>query len=305
MRARVAFVIGIACLVPRLHAAVPDFSGSWTIDPSRGTSAGGGLGGGTGGGGGLGIGASADALTIAQDPSKVVVTERRGMEIARITYRLDGQATSNVIAAGRNAGSMAVYASRWDGSRLVTTIKAPAEPDSRDTTEYQEVRWLNHQGAMVVDVTLPGRVNARHVVYVKQARPPADAASDSNERSVRDFLTTYNDAVRRMDANALASMYTSDGEMWNAGQRVCQGQDAIRTFLKSFDGRVRIESQETTIGTIDLTGTGATVVATYRQRARMLDIGDLVEARGRIRFELVRADATHWRIKRAETTPGS
>jgi hypothetical protein len=55
---------------------------------------------------------------------------------------------------------------------------------------------------------------------------------------------------------------------------------------------------------VELAGDRAVVVATYHQRNRLLDGGNVAEVRGRIRFEWVRVDATHWRLKRAETIGG-
>ena len=52
----------------------------------------------------------------------------------------------------------------------MTRITAPAEPGSKDTVEYQEVRSLDRDGSMVVETTLPGESNMRRVVYVKQRR---------------------------------------------------------------------------------------------------------------------------------------
>src|SRR5262249_51943348 len=125
---------------------------------------------------------------------------------------------------------------------------------------------------------------------------------ESDERQIRDAVAAYDSAVRRMDSDAIAAMYTADGEMWNAGQRICEGPDAIRAFLKSFEGHVKVETHETTIESVELAGDRAVVVATYHQRSRLLDgASDVAEVRGRIRFEWVRTDATHWRLKRAET----
>jgi hypothetical protein len=160
----VILLVGSAATV----AAPPDFSGTWKMDPTRGRATGGGQGGGRGTGGGLGLGSSADELTIRQDAKSLVVDERRGTATARITYSLDGHQTPNALPAGRNAGALARYVSHWDGSRLVTRITAPAEPGSKTTVEYQEVRTLDRDGSMVVETTLSGEQNSRTVVYLRK-----------------------------------------------------------------------------------------------------------------------------------------
>lgn len=161
--------------------AHPDLSGTWTIDATRSSSTGGGQGGGRGTGGGLGLGPSADALTIHQNDHQIAIDERRGSDVAHLIFLLDGHSTNNPIAAGRNAGATAVSTTSWKDDRLVTTITAPAPPGSDVAMHYQEVRFLDRDGTLVVDTTIPGRPNARRVVYVRQKKD--DVLAHINRRA--------------------------------------------------------------------------------------------------------------------------
>jgi hypothetical protein len=149
-----------------------NFAGTWTLDAAKSSSVGGGQGGGRGTGGGLGLGASADRLVIRQDAKTLVVEEHRGSDTATITYALDGKPSTNALPAGRNAGRPATYSSHWDGETLVTTIDAPGAPGSTDRVQYRETRSLDRDGAMAIEVTIPGQENSRKVVYRHGANRP-------------------------------------------------------------------------------------------------------------------------------------
>jgi uncharacterized protein (TIGR02246 family) len=134
-----------------------------------------------------------------------------------------------------------------------------------------------------------------------QAAQTTDRSAD--EAQVRDAVRRYDAAVLAMDADVIAAFYLPDGEMWDGGKLARKGPEAIRAFLKSFDGQVRVESQKTTIDRLAWQGVRAIVDTTYRQAARLLSTNTLVDAHGRIRFTWVRDPAGRWRLLRAETTP--
>jgi hypothetical protein len=160
-------VVLTALVVQANAPTTPDFTGAWKIDAARGTSTGGGRGGGRGTGGGLGLGPSADELTIRQDTRTLTIDERHGTDTTRVTYGLDGRPVSNTLGAGRSAGASAVYVSQWKDGRLTTTITIPAAAGTEAKTQYQQLRYLDRDGSMVVETTIPGQENARKVVYVK------------------------------------------------------------------------------------------------------------------------------------------
>jgi hypothetical protein len=143
------------------------FAGEWTLDGAGSSATGGGRGQvdtvGGGRGGGLGLGPSAEWLDVRQTSDLLNIEERRGHETARIIYRFD-RSESIVLPAGRNAGTEAIALSRWEGSRLVTTITLPATAVGGATT-YEETRWLEADGSMVVEIRRPGDPNLRRTVY--------------------------------------------------------------------------------------------------------------------------------------------
>jgi hypothetical protein len=145
----------------------PSLEGEWTLDVSRSSATGGGRGQvdtpGGGRGGGLGLGPSAESLLVRQTSESLTVEERHGRETARIIYRFD-RSESIELPAGRNAGTQATALSRWQGSRLVTTITLPATAVGAATT-YEETRWLETDGTMVVEIRRPGEPNLRRTVY--------------------------------------------------------------------------------------------------------------------------------------------
>jgi uncharacterized protein (TIGR02246 family) len=147
----------------------------------------------------------------------------------------------------------------------------------------------------------PGAAFATPVLAIDQAGPPSAHAAD--EVQIRQALQAYDAAVLAMNADAIAALYLPEGEMWDQGKLARKGPDAIRTFLKSFEGQVRVESQRTAIDRIRWQGVRAIVETTYQQGARVLSTQALVDAHGHIRFEWMKDGAGAWRIARAETTP--
>ena len=128
----------VISLAPALRAVGveqrPNFTGTWTLDVAKSAAVGGGRGTvdtpGGGRGGGLGLGPAADSVTITQTTETLTIDERRGTATSRVVYRLDSTSGVNVLAAGRNAGAKASSLSRWQGSRLVTTVTVATSPDS-------------------------------------------------------------------------------------------------------------------------------------------------------------------------------
>jgi hypothetical protein len=153
----------------------PDFSGRWTLDSSimlgggRGDAFGNASGGGGGAGGGTGLGRPADALTVFQDDSMLVVQEIGDSTLA-VTYRFGGKSTENVLVLGRGSTAKATFRSRWeDDGRLVTAIARiiPAQRARTVRLEYRESRWLAADGSMIVETKMVGRPAGRRAFYRK------------------------------------------------------------------------------------------------------------------------------------------
>jgi hypothetical protein len=163
-----AFVIAIAVVAPQR----PSFAGKWALDVAASSSAGGGRGtvdtAGGGRGGGLGLGPSAEALIVGQTAGTLTIDERRGEATTRVVYRLDGANAEIRLGAGRSAGAAATAVSRWQGSRLITTITLPAAA-GQDAVIYEESRWIEPDHSMVVEIRRPGLTNFRRSIYRKSA----------------------------------------------------------------------------------------------------------------------------------------
>jgi hypothetical protein len=153
----------------------PDFSGRWTLDVRDSSAAGGGegdktgvaSGGGGRRGGGLGLGAPIGEVIIRQNSRTLTVEERRGTAQIRLVYQLDGSAVTNQMWIGnitRGHATKAEFRSKWDGPQLVTTITTNV-PDAAGAVVFKEVRSLDAQGRMVVDIASEGKPGRRTAVY--------------------------------------------------------------------------------------------------------------------------------------------
>jgi len=93
---------------------------------------------------------------------------------ARLRYRrrggqggglaLEGKKVNGSVGAWR--GLPATSSSSWNNGRLVTTLSVTAPNGS--IREYQEARYLDDHGRLVVETTVAGRPNSRKSVYVKK-----------------------------------------------------------------------------------------------------------------------------------------
>jgi hypothetical protein len=156
-RARIGIIAAaIVAVASVAFAQKPDFSGTWTIDPeASGMAAGGaaGAGGGAGGGGARGMGGGGP-VTIKQTEDTLTIERTMGENKVVTTYNLAGKEQENARPGrGGGAATTAKYTSKWDGSKLVTTIVAEGANGPQTSTES---RWI--EGAtMVVETASTGR----------------------------------------------------------------------------------------------------------------------------------------------------
>jgi hypothetical protein len=115
-RARMGVIAAAILAVASVaYAQKPDFSGTWTPDPTANAAGGAAAGGGGGGGRGFGAGPmtvkqTADTLTIERQTPNGAMTQ---------SYKLDGSESEIQM------GQMTAKASaKWDGSKLVITTKS-------------------------------------------------------------------------------------------------------------------------------------------------------------------------------------
>lgn len=134
-----AVIVALSLAAAVTAQARPDFSGTWTLDAEKSVM--GRMGGGRGGG-------MAEVTITIAGPTMTVV--RQGMNgPVSIVYKLDGAESKNMQMA-RGGSAEAVYTSRWDGAKLVTTIAGGMGTAT-------ETRWLEPDGTMVVETARTGR----------------------------------------------------------------------------------------------------------------------------------------------------
>jgi hypothetical protein len=137
----------------------PDFTGKWLLDPAKSE-----MGGAPGGGGaGRAGGAMAAApIAITQTAAELTIERTMGENIVKTIYKLDGTESVNETTRGKSTS-----VSKWDGAKLVTTIKAETQ---RGTMESTETRSLAADGTMVVETLRqgPSGPTTTKAVYNKQ-----------------------------------------------------------------------------------------------------------------------------------------
>ncbi len=125
----------------------PDFSGTWTLDPSKSEmpQMGGGMGGGRAGGG-----MGEMTVTIKQTADSVTIDQKMGEMSRTITYKLDGSESVNPGMRGGEVKST----SKWDGDKLLTeSTQTMSGPNGEMTIKSKEIRSLAADGTMIVETT--------------------------------------------------------------------------------------------------------------------------------------------------------
>lgn len=118
----------------------PDFSGTWKLDAARTAKA-----------NPAGALLPSDApFTIRQTAAALIIERQTERGLARTTFALDGAESRNM-----SIPFTIRTKSRWDGRRLVTEgTQAHIENAGHDVpTPYREARWIEQDGAMVVEIT--------------------------------------------------------------------------------------------------------------------------------------------------------
>lgn len=104
------------CVTSLSGQGTPDFSGKWMLDQEMSVIG--------------GRGTAAAELTITQDATTLTVTRATNSGAQSVTYKLDGSEAKNPAGSGE-----AVYRSKWEGGKLVTTITTPTRTGQSTRTE--------------------------------------------------------------------------------------------------------------------------------------------------------------------------
>jgi hypothetical protein len=119
--ARVGMIAAVILAVATAAwAQKPDFSGTWTLDPSS-TQAGGGNDG--GGGSALGNGLA----TVKQTAETLTIQRTMGGDPVTLTYQLDGTGSRNTLEGGDGQPVDSFSIVKWDGPRLTIVTKQESD----------------------------------------------------------------------------------------------------------------------------------------------------------------------------------
>ncbi len=118
---------------------------------------------------------------------------------------------------------------------------------------------------------------------------------------VNSSLLEYTRKVKSMDAPAIASTFTSDGELLEPGMKALRGRAAIQAFLASLTG-ARVESVTMQAEATEVWGSNALQWGTYSQR---VVVGDkpAAEYSGRFALQWARDASGAWLIRRLMMQP--
>src|SRR5215468_408822 len=133
-------------------------------------------------------------------------------------------------------------------------------------------------------------------------RPSDRTGSPDDPAALVAAMHRYDELVQAMDSHALAGLFVANGVIANAGQVIATGPAQIEAFLRSFDGKVRVEATGSTVEHARIEGDRGWIDGRYAQDARLLPEGKLLHVSGRFTGEWVR-DGGEWRVRRLETTP--
>jgi len=107
----------------------------------------------------------------------------------------------------------------------------------------------------------------------------------------------YDQLALAMNAEGTAAMFTSDGEMIDAGKTIARTHASIRAFLKSFDGKVRVEENASSIELVTVTGVTAIMTGAYQQKALLLADKREIRVQGKFEAEWSRQPDGQWLIR--------
>lgn len=127
--------------------------------------------------------------------------------------------------------------------------------------------------------------------------PPA-----SDKEQLTAEMRHYDELVRTMATKGIAELFTPDGTIENGGKVMATGPVDIARFLGTFDGKVKVESTNSTVETVHVSGDTATVEGHYSQTVRVLANDQVQSIAGTYHAEWSR-QGTGWRIHHMRTTP--
>ena len=134
------------------------------------------------------------------------------------------------------------------------------------------------------------------------ARDPDSAAADVAAReAITSTMERYMIHARAVNADSVASFFTSDGTLFEPGIFPIVTPDSIRAFMASFPG-VRVDSATAVPDTIEVFGTTALLWGSYFEKLAFPG-QPLSEQHGKFVIEWVRQPDSSWKIHRYYRVP--
>jgi ketosteroid isomerase-like protein len=152
------------------------------------------------------------------------------------------------------------------------------------------------------EIEAPETLKTPKVVRVPLNQPGGvPSATKDEEEQLKAAMGRYERFTLAMNAEGIAAMFAPDGELINDGKTIARTPDSIRAFLKSFDGKVRVEENLNSIESITVTGATAVLTGTYRQKALLLPDKREIRVQGKFEVEWTRQPDGQWLIRRMGT----
>jgi len=118
-----------------------------------------------------------------------------------------------------------------------------------------------------------------------------------NEKGVEAAMKKYDRLIKKMDATAIAMLYTPDGDLGE----MAHGRDSIKKFLATFKN-VRVLAQSSTTSSISINGDSSFQKGTYRQMV-LINGKDTVKVKGEYTAHWLWVSGQGWLIKHMATKP--
>ena len=158
-------------------------------------------------------------------------------------------------------------------------------------------RWTNvlAKSKFILPAIIIGTLTACATVSLPTATPTPDRSA-----AVRAIMGKYNQCFLQMDANCIASLYSSDGEIYSTGLLQTSGPDAIRSFMNQSFNDDRIDSFTATIDSIVINGEDAVVIGTTDEKTTNA-ANQSTETKMRTITEWIGQPNGQWLLKRFNT----
>lgn len=117
----------------------------------------------------------------------------------------------------------------------------------------------------------------------------------------RAMMDQYNQAILKMDSQAIAALFLPDGATYDNGTQLAQGPEAILKFMKSFDDVVQVDSYQAAITSTQVNGDTVTLSGTFEQQYTMLSNHKTGTASGNFTAEWVRQADGKWLLRKMST----